>query len=394
MIGPEISDAGAGLFTDQEREFRAEIRQWLLENPPPTTQRDGLHADVLPAQLDWERRLNEAGYGGLHWPVEFGGAQLSMTYQLVLAEELARARVMPFRHRPTVVGMFMAGPFIIALGDEEQKKTHLARILGVEDLWCQLFSEPDAGSDLASLRTTATPDGDHFVVRGQKIWNSYAHLADMGVLLARTDTAVPKHRGLTCFLLDMDLPGITVRPLRQINGGTEFNEVFFDDVVVPASAVIGGVDNGWRSVVTFLSQERSALQLGSYAEMLTDASALLTEHGARGLPATVLDRAMAAWTNLTIQRWMALSIAARHERGVASEASSLGKLHWAQNLRRLAELRVSLEGTGASAWVPGDEEPMLTVHSLLSSLSASIAGGTSEVQRNLLAERVLGLPRV
>lgn len=385
-------EAGSFLFTAEEEAFRAELRAWLTENPPPTVERDGLDAAMLPEQVAWERRLNAAGFGGLHWPVEYGGRALSLTYQLILAEELARANVMPFRHRPTIVGSHMAGPFIIAVGSDEQRREFLPRIVALEDIWCQLFSEPDAGSDLAALRTSATQRGDVFVLDGQKIWNSYAHLADRGVLLARTDPEAPKHRGLTCFLLDMSLPGITVRPLRQINGGTEFNEVFFDDVEVPASAVIGGVNQGWQAVTGFLAQERSALQLGSYAEMLLNAGSML-ERSRSALP-ELRARAVEAWSHLMVQRWSAWWTAAQSERGEVSAArGSIGKLQWAANLRRSADVTSDLSHASALAWDDGAHEEPLTVHSLLSSLSASIAGGTSEVQRNLVAERVLGLPR-
>jgi alkylation response protein AidB-like acyl-CoA dehydrogenase len=386
-------DLAEGLFDEEERAFRRELREWLSDNPPPRVARDGLDDRSLPAQVEWEQRFNAAGYGGLHWPIEHGGRGLPMSYQLIAAEELALARVMPFRHRPTIVGMFMAGPFIIAAGSEEQQRRYLSRILALEDLWCQLFSEPDAGSDLASLRTMAIPDGNSFVVRGQKIWNSYAHLAGMGVLLARTDPGAPKHDGLTCFLLDMHLPGITVRPLHQMNGGREFNEVFFDDVRVPADAVIGGVGNGWRSIVTFLGNERSTLQLGSYAEMLRDAVDLLER--ARSAGRTGRDEVMRVWTSLMVQRWTALSVASGAGRpdGFARARSSLGKLQWAVNLQGLASVSSTLLGPRITAWEADDAQARLAVHSLLSSRSASIAGGTSEVQKNVMAERVLGLPR-
>jgi alkylation response protein AidB-like acyl-CoA dehydrogenase len=244
--------------TPEEASFRARLRAWIEANLP-----DGWH-DRSPAagrtdesiQKEWTGKLFEAGYAGLTWPQEYGGRGLPHTYQAILLEETARLEA---PEHIGIIGLGMAGPTIIAHGPDAQKERYLKPILSGEEVWCQGFSEPGSGSDLASLRTRATDDGDAFVVNGQKVWSSFAHIADFCILLVRTDPDAPKHRGITYLLVDMHADGVEVRPLVQITGDPEFNEIFFNDVRVPKENVLGEVGDGWRVAMTTLLHERGTL---------------------------------------------------------------------------------------------------------------------------------------
>ncbi|MBI4593971.1 MAG: acyl-CoA dehydrogenase family protein, partial [Candidatus Rokubacteria bacterium] len=252
-------------LTPEQETFRQRVRAWLQANMPDDWTRRVMAAADVPRpeayQLlrDWQRRLYEAGFIGLTWPVEYGGRGLTFMEELILHEELALARAPSILN---ILGVGMAGPTIIACGTEEQKRRYPRPILSCEEIWCQGYSEPNAGSDLASLQTRAVKDGEHWVINGQKVWTSLAHVADWMMLLARTDPAAPRHKGITYFLLDMHAPGVTVKPLRQITGDPEFNEVFFDNVRVHESQILGGLNNGWQVGLTTLMYERLALGFG------------------------------------------------------------------------------------------------------------------------------------
>jgi alkylation response protein AidB-like acyl-CoA dehydrogenase len=232
-------------YSPEEEAFRLTVRKWIAENAPARTAvRD------LDGSRAWQRKLHAAGYLGVGWPAEYGGAKLTKIEQAILNEELARVRAPQLLNR---VGINNAGPTLIAHGTSAQKTRLLPPILSGDEMWCQLFSEPGAGSDLAAVRTKAERDGDHFRVTGQKVWTSYAQFSKWAILLARTDPQAPKHRGLTYFILDMQSPGITIRPLTQATGSTEFSEVFLEDVAVPAANVIGAVNAGWEIAMTTLA---------------------------------------------------------------------------------------------------------------------------------------------
>src|SRR5262245_22445540 len=238
--------------TPEEAEFRGGLRQWLSANLPPgwgsAEWREPTSLEERVAFFkDWSRRLYEAGYVGLTWPKRYGGLELPITLQAIVLEELGRVEA---PEHVGLIGVAMAGPTILAHGTEEQKERFLADILAGREVWCQGFSEPGAGSDVAALRTRAVPDGDHFVVTGQKVWSSFAHYADWCLLLARTDWSGGKHEGLTYFLLDMHAPGVDVRPLRQMTGEAEFNEIFLTDVRIPVALVLGEVGHGWPVAIT------------------------------------------------------------------------------------------------------------------------------------------------
>src|SRR2546427_9034053 len=251
--------------TPEQRSFRDEVHAWLRGNMPREwTARLAASSDVPRAEAydllrDGQRKLHAAGFIGLTWPKEYGGRGLTFMEEMLRAEEMALAKAPPVLN---ILGIGMAGPTIIAYGTEEQKKRYLPKILSADEIWCQGYSEPNAGSDLASLQTRAVRDGREYVVDGQKVWTSLAHTADWMMLLARTDPDAPRHKGITYFLLDMHLPGVTVKPLRQITGDAEFNEVFFDGVRVHDSQVLGGVNNGWAVGMTTLMYERLALGFG------------------------------------------------------------------------------------------------------------------------------------
>src|SRR5947199_368757 len=250
-------------LTPDQEPFRATVRSGLKTNMPREWKPTGSSEIPRAGQYDflrrWQRTLFDAGYIGLTWPKEYGGGGLTFMEELILQQEMALAKAPPILN---VLGVGMGGPTIIAWGNEEQKKRYPPKILSCEEIWCQGYSEPNAGSDLASLQTRAVKDGEHWVVNGQKVWTSFAHVADYMMLLARTDPSVPKHKGITYFLLDMKLPGVTVKPLRQITGEAEFNEVFFDNVRVHESEVLGGVNNGWAVGLTTLMYERLTLGFG------------------------------------------------------------------------------------------------------------------------------------
>src|SRR5438093_3344556 len=244
-------------FSAADERFRRELRAWLAANRPLHAERVPHDEASLAAEVaflrDWQQRLHAAGYLGLLWPREYGGRGARPTQQAILNQELARARAPQLLNR---VGVNNTGPTLIAHGSEAQKRRFLPPILSAEEIWCQLFSEPGAGSDLAALRTRAEPDGDGFVVTGQKVWTSYAQFSRWAILLARTDPSLPKHRGLTYFVLDMESPGITIRPLRQLTGSTEFSEVFLDAVRVPRAHVVGEVNQGWEIAMTTAAHQR------------------------------------------------------------------------------------------------------------------------------------------
>jgi alkylation response protein AidB-like acyl-CoA dehydrogenase len=382
-------------YSPADERFRDEVRAWLLANRPAHAERVPHDEASLAAEFaflrDWQRRLYDAGYVGLLWPRAHGGRGAPPTQQAILNEELARARAPQLLNR---VGINNAGPTLIAHGTVWQKERLLAPILSGDELWCQLFSEPGAGSDLAAVRTRAEPVGDAFSVTGQKVWTSYAQFSKWAILLARTDAAA-KHRGLTYFVLDMESPGITIRPLRQLTGSTEFSEVFLEDVRVPATHVVGTVNGGWEIALHTLAHERGTgfafKEQVLQRIALDDLIGLARARGLAGDPRRRQEIA-ARWIDVEIMRLMNCRTLTRLERGQEpGPESSLVKLFWAGLTQRLHELALASEGpfaqlaagTAAGRWQ----------QAYLWARVASIAGGTSEVQANIIAQRLLGLPR-
>jgi alkylation response protein AidB-like acyl-CoA dehydrogenase len=372
-------------YSEADEAFRSRLRTWLagalpeLAPPPP---RDAW-AQRRRWDTDWQRRLHDAGYAGLSWPREYGGRAASPTEQLVYLEETTRARA-PYVG-VNFVGTLHAGPTLIAEGTEQQKSRHLPRILRGEEVWCQGFSEPGAGSDLASLRTRAERDGDDYVLNGQKIWCSFGQVADFGEFLVRTDPDAPKHRGITWLILPMDLPGIEVRPLKTVLGSSEFAEVFLTDVRVPVSQRVGDENDGWRVTNVTLGFERGT----AFASELVDSQRLCAALACRVTdPAhrRELGHCAADFDALWALTKRSVSQAAR--RGAPGAGGMVVKLAYSEARQRFGEL--CLRVLGRDALSIEDNE---LVEERLRTLALTIAAGTSQIQRDIVAERLLGLPK-
>ncbi|HKD68992.1 MAG TPA: acyl-CoA dehydrogenase [Candidatus Binataceae bacterium] len=391
-------------YSAQEEAFRQRVRDFLKASLPQGWGSPGYIASKGDAYVDflrgWQRRLYDHGLLGLEWPREFGGQDASLVQSAIFGEEQARAHA---PHPLNVVGLFLTGPTILAHGTEEQKRRHLRKILSCEEIWCQGFSEPGSGSDLASLRTRAELDGDHFVVNGQKVWTSLAHIADWCMLLVRTDPAAPKHRGVSYLLVDMKTPGIRVKPLRQMTGDAEFNEVFFEDVRVPRANLLGGLNNGWQVAMTTLMNERGApvISVGTqYYVLFTEIVDLCRRSRLRGAPALgdPLLRQQIAQLYLELQGMRLTSYRAFSTilKGDApGPEGSILKLMWSETNQRMQDLVMAVQGP-ASQLMEGSAHTIdhgRWQFEFLYSRANTIQGGTSEIQRNTLAERVLGLPR-
>jgi alkylation response protein AidB-like acyl-CoA dehydrogenase len=370
--------------SEADAAFRAELRAWLartLPELPAVPARDDWPGRVR-YDTDWQRRLHDAGYAGINWPREYGGRDASPSEQLVFLEETTRAKA-PYVG-VNFVGMLHAGPTLISEGTDEQKAAHLPRIVRGDEVWCQCFSEPNAGSDLAGLRTRAVVDGDHYVVNGQKTWCSFGHVGQFGELLVRTDPDAPKHKGITWLILPMDSPGIEVRPIETVLGSSEFCDVFFDDVRVPVSDRIGDENDGWRVTNVTLSFERGTAFVSEMVDALRMAEELapdVTDLAERRELARVVAELDALWA-LTKRN---VTQAARD--GAPGPGAMMLKLGYSEARDRLGELSMRVLDRGA--FDVHDER----VEERLRTLSLPIAAGTSQIQRNIIGERLLGLPK-
>jgi alkylation response protein AidB-like acyl-CoA dehydrogenase len=369
----------------EDEAFRAGLREFLasaLPTVPPQPARDDWPARRA-WDTDWQRRLFDAGYAGLNWPKEYGGQEAPPSQQLIFLEETTRARA-PYVG-VNFVGLLHAGPTIVAEGTPEQKAAHLPRILRGDEVWCQGFSEPGSGSDLASLRTRAVLDGDHYVVTGQKIWCSFGQVGDFGELLVRTDADAPKHKGISWLMLPMDLPGIEVRPLRTVLGSSEFCELFLDDVRVPVACRVGAENDGWRVTNVTLSFERGT----AFVSELVDARRL-----AEDLAPHVHDPAHRRQLGHCAAELDALWALTRRNvtqsaSGTMGRGALMVKLAYSEVRQKLGEL--SLQALERDALTVDGVDPF--VEERLRTLALTIAAGTSQIQRNIIGERVLGLPR-
>ena len=380
-------------YPTEVEQFRKELRAWLSANLTDDVVKAGRSRGRDPQSFDilraWDATVADAGWGAVSWPPEYGGRGATVLEQMVYAEETTRARApVPLN----VIGMNNIAPAIMQYGTEAQKHELLPRMMRADDIWCQGMSEPDAGSDLASLRTRAVRDGSHFVVNGQKIWTSLGHRADWCQLYVRTDPDVPKHKGITCLIVDMKLAGIEVRPLVTLNGAADFAEIFFNDVRVPIDAVLGPENGGWGVATTTLTHERAgAARL--YAAMqlqLEDLVADLAGHEDDGRPllentATLRRLGEIALRIGYLELLCKRSISATLHGGDALGSASLAKSVWAEVGQDLAALAFELLGSRCpgSRWT--DQR--------LSSRSLTIAGGTTQINKGVTAVRVLGLPR-
>jgi alkylation response protein AidB-like acyl-CoA dehydrogenase len=372
--------------SSQEQAFRDELRAWLAANHPgPEPDGDVAGFEFRRA---WQRRLHEDGWAGVSWPKEYGGRGATLVEQAIYNEEVARAQA---PSTANVLGLAMGGPTVIAHGSEDQKRRYLEPILSAEEIWCQGFSEPEAGSDLASLKTRAVRDGDAWVVTGQKVWTTLAHHAKWCMLLARTDPDAPRHKGLTYFIMDMEQEAVQIRPLRQITGEAEFNELFIEEARVPHENVLGGEGNGWAVAITTLMHERATLAFGLQIRVKITLAELLAEARESGAAAdpVVRDRLAQLYIESEVLRLNALrGLSAIMRTGVPGPEGSLGKWQWADVNQALTELAVELRGPRA---VLDDDR---WTYRFLRARANSIEGGTTEILKNIVAERVLGLPRM
>jgi len=371
-------------YSDADEAFRAELRAWLdatLPSLAPQPAREDWD-ERRKWDTDWQRRLFDAGYAGLHWPKEYGGRGASPTEQLIFYEETARARA-PYVG-VNFVGTLHAGPTLIEEGTDAQKAAHLPRILRGDEVWCQGFSEPNAGSDLASLQTRAVRDGDDYVVTGQKIWCSFGHIADVGEFLVRTDADAPKHKGISWLILPMDRPGIEIRPIKTVLGSSEFCEVFLDEVRVPVSNRVGAENDGWRVTNVTLKYERGT----AFVSELVDTLRLcedLARHVDDPSGARELGRCTAEFDALWALTKRNVSQAAR---GTIGPGATVIKLAYTEARQRFGEL--CLRVLGRSGLHLDDNE---LIEERMRVLALTIAAGASQIQRNIIGERLLGLPR-
>ncbi len=372
-------DGGYGRPVTSVGEFQSGARQWLAANRAHAPRDYGAICppDLIVQGVAWQKRLADAGYAGIHWPAAVGGQGLTPEHNAAWMLECALAGVPPVLN---MVGLVLTGGSILAFGTDAQMAEHLERTLHADRVWCQLFSEPGAGSDLGGLSTRADRDGDRFVVNGQKVWCSGGRYSDWGILMARTDADVPKHQGISFFLCPMDLPGIEVRPLRQMTGEAEFDEVFFTDVSLPVDRLLGPLHGGWGVGMSVLTSERghigtAVIGLERRLESMTSLS--------EGRDLAPLERQRLA-TQLV--RGSAYKAMATRQGPIASTAASLMKLGITEMMFDVAMLRGDL--AGADAMVDGPD-----AMGMLAAPGGRIAGGTSQVQRNIIGERLLGLPR-
>jgi alkylation response protein AidB-like acyl-CoA dehydrogenase len=374
--------------TPDEAAFRAELRAWLDANLPEERRggRGGEERYGDAFGREWSKLLFEGGYAGLTWPKEYGGAGAPYSFQAIFYEEMARAQA---PGHIGVIGLGMAGPTIMAHGSEEQKQAHLAKILSAEEIWCQGFSEPDAGSDLAAARTRAERRGDIYVVNGQKVWSSFAHIADFCILVTQSDPDAPRYQNLTYLIVDMHSPGVEVRPLRQITGEAEFNEIFFNDVEVPVTNRLGEEGQGWQVAMTTLLHERGTLGFALTASLETSVSKLLEVARERvNGDAGTRERIATEWIELQALRFTNYRALGTLQRtGIPGPEGSAIKLRWSEQNQRLTKLGRELHGA------EGILDDGWWHHQQLRSRGNTIEAGTSEVLRNIVAERVLGLPK-
>jgi alkylation response protein AidB-like acyl-CoA dehydrogenase len=373
-------------LSPSEEAFRDELRAWLGDNHPG--EEPAGDEAAFEFRREWQRKLHDAGYAGLSWPKEYGGRGATLIEQAIFGEEMARAKA---PQPANVLGLVMGGPVVIAHGTDEQKARYLEPILSAEEIWCQGFSEPDAGSDLASLKTRAVKSNGDWVVTGQKVWTTFAHHAKWCMLVARTDFDAPKHKGLTYFLMDMKQEAVQVRPLRQITGEPEFNELFMEEARIPDENVIGGVGKGWEVAITTLMHERAGLGAVSAAGIkiaLGQLMELARERGADSDP--VIRQRIAQLVIeaelLRLNSWRGLTQIMKS--GVPGPEGSLPKWQWAELNQAITEVAMEIRGEEAplrdSDWT----------YRFLRARANSIEGGTTEILKNIIAERVLGLPKL
>ena len=392
-------------YTPAEEQFRSELRYWLQDALPKgwgeTVFEPEDEDERAMFRLAWEKKLHVGGWSGINWPVDYGGRGATLMERGIFAEEMARVRA---PEGLNIIGHNLVGSTLLRHGTEAQKQRFLPKIISSEEVWCQGFSEPSAGSDLASVRTKAERRGGHFVISGQKIWTSFAQYSDWCFALVRTDPAAPKHKGLSFLLIDMKSPGISIRPLRQISGECEFNETFFDEVEVPVENVVGEINGGWQIAMTTLAYERGPEDaLGRQVRFKQELDTLLValtelkRGDARAIDLPEIRQKLAlSIIEVEVMRLNALRSFSRYENGEERGAdASLIKLFWSHAAQRMYE--TAMDAIGPTAPLSsGDQATAASGRfqlSYLQSKAFSIYSGSSEIQRNIIGERMLGLPR-
>jgi alkylation response protein AidB-like acyl-CoA dehydrogenase len=390
-------------YSQEDTEFRRQIRAWFEENLPKKK------IETFEERREWHRKLYDAGFIGMGWPKEYGGREARPMEQAIVGEEMARVNAPQGENG---LGIAIVGPTLIHHGTEEQKQEHLKKILTGEEIWCQLYSEPNSGSDLASLQCRADIDGDTFVINGQKIWTSGAHNAEWGLMLARTDRRASKHNGISCIMVDMHADGVEVRPLKQISGSSEFSEVFFSDVVVPADNLIGELNTGWRIAQTTLSYERGGNTLSRVSrlqasfERLIEVASELRVDGTRAIDdPRIRQKIGQIYAEVEVLRYSSLRLLSKLEKGERpGPEASVSKLHYSELDKRVQEViqeilgpyGQQISGAGRYAFdesdLPyGDSETW--AYQFVWSRAGTIYAGSSQIQKNIIGERVLGLPK-
>ena len=383
------------------QEFREKARAWLEENAPRRDRKrseDEVEPDardIVAESKEFQGRLFDGGFAGITWPAEYGGQGLTNEHQRAFNEEAADFEVLTGTF---TIGLGMCGPTILAHGTEEQKQRYIKPMLRADEVWCQLFSEPGAGSDVASLQSRAIRDGDEWTLNGQKVWTTGAHYCDYGIVIARTDPDQPKHRGISMFIVDMKAPGVTCKPLRQINNASSFNEVFFDDVKIPADHMVGEYNEGWRAAITMLMNERVAIGAGGGggARGATSFDSFVKLARQRGMDKDGVTRNRLAdlYIKRTVLGYIGMQIREAFKAGRdPGPIGSIAKLYGSLLARESADLGVALAGAGGVAWDADDKRADRWQMAVLNAPASAIAGGTNEIQRNIIGERVLGLPK-
>src|ERR1700724_401878 len=389
-------------LTADELQFRDELRSWLAANVPKDWNewREKPIEESFPYLRAWQRKLQEGRWAAVSWPKEYGGRGASLMQQAIFWEEMARVEAPPMVNS---LGLGLIGPTIIAYGTDAQKKRFVPKILSAEEIWCQGFSEPNAGSDLAALQTEARLDGDHYVVNGQKVWTSYGWVGNWCELVVRTDPNVPKHKGLTVLLVDMKSPGVEVRPLRQMTGESEFNELFFHDVRIPAENVLGTVNDGWNVAMSTLMYERGSFSAGLQVtykramHRLIELSRTTPKNGGTAAQEPITRQKLAqCYGEIEIMRLNQMRAFSRiSATGVPGPEGSIQKIFWSELNQRLQQIAQELLGSYGQlmAGDPHAVDQGIWSYAYLRTRGNTIEAGTSEVQRNIIGHFVLGLPR-
>jgi alkylation response protein AidB-like acyl-CoA dehydrogenase len=389
-------------FTESEVSFQNELRSWLEENLPDgwlegkrvKYKDENEKADFL---RDWQRKLSEGGWAGISWPKKYGGRGTSLIEEVIYEQEMARVKAPPVLN---IIGTAMVGPTLLQIGTEQQRERYIPKILNGEEIWCQGYSEPNAGSDLAAIKTKAVKQGDKWIINGQKIWTSYAHLADRCFLLARTDNTGKKHEGITAFLIDMHQEGVETKPIHMINDRRDFNEVFFNDAVAYEADVVGEVNQGWKVSLTLLSHERvgvarQTFRLQKQFEELTDLAKTLKKNGRPLIEDPHVRQSLAGFRTKTkallFNYYRHLTNTIRT--GRPGPEGSMDKLTSSELGQEMLAYAMSLQGPAGTLWKEDALVDENWQQDYLRSFAYTIEGGTSEIQKNIVAERILGLPK-